>query len=730
MSERFAARVPSADRFSFNTLLRPEFSALRAAPERPSRAVHRDMASTRATPEGLPLLNPTKSPTSRTRGGGAIISAAGYTFSAFFWIAALSLGVLLGYFVTTQYAASPATAVPTIPRAATGEVNGTSTLASVPAAYTSRPLGPRDETVCPAKPLVSNAGQNLPACQTVRRIFDELLEQVLLPFWLGPDGLGVDCESGGFANLGLQPGTIGAGEAWKLRERWLAPHARTAYAFARLHRAGRHARAKDAAGSLPWRADRNGNAHPTCLRDGTPLSVATHAMAFVRDALRDDALGGYFTAVAEGGVEGMTLFAPTRDDKHLEGIAAVLMAAAEISMAAEAGSDEAKEAAETADDAFATMQRRHRDALPGGGFWPEVTERDWSLPDTKHPPRTLSAHLAALEALTTYVDSLVARGAEPGVVAAVANALADDVETLAKKTLGDDVEVGSNGGRRDDEIATLGTLFGTLEALGLGDESGDENGKGERSASDPVAREFYDREWNPSPASLHVRGPDDVDPVTGVGAFDVRFGRVLELTWTLLEASRAVERAAFATRGAGGSVADVRPPTLSASKLRAANDYAWTFGLRDGGVVAGVGGLWSGVRDFDGKNVDDYTHQEHDRERGEWWAELEATTSALHDWELTGSREARNRFVKELGVVWGYFVDWKSEPQAGTLARKFASAGMRSVITDEQREAKAEQPESLDTKRSVRKDPFRAVRAVLELQDVLERGVDRARVDG
>ena len=227
MSERFAARVPSADRFSFNTLLRPEFSALRAAPERPSRAVHRDMASTRATPEGLPLLNPTKSPTSRTRGGGAIISAAGYTFSAFFWIAALSLGVLLGYFVTTQYAASPATAVPTIPRAATGEVNGTSTLASVPAAYTSRPLGPRDETVCPAKPLVSNAGQNLPACQTVRRIFDELLEQVLLPFWLGPDGLGVDCESGGFANLGLQPGTIGAGEAWKLRERWLAPHART-----------------------------------------------------------------------------------------------------------------------------------------------------------------------------------------------------------------------------------------------------------------------------------------------------------------------------------------------------------------------------------------------------------------------------------------------------------------------------------------------------------------------
>lgn len=692
------------------------------------------MASTKATPEGLPLLNPTRPPTPRTPGGSAIISAAGYTFSAFFWIAALTLGAMLGYFVTTQYAMSPATAVPTIPRAAAGEVNGTSALAPVPTAYTSRPLGPRDETVCPAKPLVSNAGQNLPACQTVRRILDELLEQVLLPFWLGPDGLGVDCDNGGFANLGLQPGTTGAGEAWKLHERWLVPHARTAYAFARLHRAGHHARAKDAAAGLPWRADRNGNPHPTCLRDGTPLSVATHAMAFVRDAMRDAELGGYFSSVAEGGVEGMTMFAPTRDDKHLEGIAAVLMAAAEMSLAAEAGSDEAKEAAETADDAFATMQRRHRDKLPGGGFWPEVTDRDWSLPDTKHPPRTLSAHLAALEAMTTYVDSLVARGAERGVVAAVANALADDVETLAKKTLGDDVEVGSNGGRMnvDDEIATLGTLFGTLEALGLEDQSGDEPGpgEGERSASYPVAREFYDREWNPSPASSHGKGPDDVDPITGVGAFDVRFGRVLELTWSLLEASRAVERAAYAVRGAGGSAADVRPPTLSAAKLRAANDYAWTFGLRDGGVVRGVGGLWSGVRDFDGKNVDDYTHQEHDRERGEWWAELEATTSALHDWELTGSRDARSRFAKELGVVWGYFVDWKSEPQAGTLARKFASAGMRSVITDAQREAKEEQPESLDTKRSAWKDPFRAVRAVLEMQDVLKRGVDRARVDG
>ena len=360
-----------------------------------------------------------------------------------------------------------------------------------------------------------------------------------------------------------------------------------------------------------------------------------------------------------------------------------------------------------------------------------MTERDWSLPDTKHPPRTLSAHLAALEALTTYVDSLVARGAERGVVAADANTLADDVETLAKKTLGDDVEVGSNGGRMnvDDEIAALGTLFGTLEALGLEDQSGDEPGpgEGERSASYPVAREFYDREWNPSPASLHVRGPDDVDPVTGVGAFDVRFGRVLELTWTSLEASRAVERAAFATRGAGGSVADVRPPTLSALQVARGERLRVDVRTSRRGRRRRRGRAVERSQRLRRKNVDDYTHQEHDRERGEWWAELEATTSALHDWELTGSRDGEDRFAKELGVVWGYFVDWKSEPQAGTLARKFASAGMRSVITDEQREAKAEQPESLDTKRSVRKILPRRARRVGVAGRARTRGGPRAR---
>ena len=94
-----------------------------------------------------------------------------------------------------------------------------------------------------------------------------------------------------------------------------------------------------------------------------------------------------------------------------------------------------------------------------------------------------------------------------------------------------------------------------------------------------------------------------------------------------------------------------------------------------------------------------------------------------------GKPRGEESVVKELGVVWEYFVDWKSEPQAGTLARKFASAGMRSVITDEQREAKAEQPESLDTKRSGGRSLPRRARRV-GVAGRARTGGPRARVDG
>ena len=172
---------------------------------------------------------------------------------------------------------------------------------------------------------------------------------------------------------------------------------------------------------------------------------------------------------------------------------------------------------------------------------------------------------------------------------------------------------------------------------------------------------------------------------------------------------------------------EVRPPTLSAGTLASVNAYAWSRGLRDGGVVPGAGGLWSGVRDFDGAAVDDYSGEEHDRERGELWAEWEALQSALHEWELTGSADARAHFASELGVVFGYFVDWRTEPRPGGAGPKFSSAGMRSRIADAQIENKRPEPESLDTKRNAWKDPSRTILALVEIKDVLSRGVDRVR---
>ena len=168
----------------------------------------------------------------------------------------------------------------------------------------------------------------------------------------------------------------------------------------------------------------------------------------------------------------------------------------------------------------------------------------------------------------------------------------------------------------------------------------------------------------------------------------------------------------------------VRPPRLSAAALVSANEYAWRFGTRDGGVVRGAGGMWRGVRDFESDAVDDYSKEEHDRERGEWWSEFESASAALHEWELVGNRAARRRFADALAVLYGYFVDWKVEPKPGSREPRFLSAGLRSVISDEQTQAKQPETEPLSSKRSPFKDPFRAIRALVELKNVLRRGVD------
>ena len=116
--------------------------------------------------------------------------------------------------------------------------------------------------------------------------------------------------------------------------------------------------------------------------------------------------------------------------------------------------------------------------------------------------------------------------------------------------------------------------------------------------------------------------------------------------------------------------------------------------------------------------------QRHDRERGEWWSEFESATAGLHEWELVGDRAARRKFVDALAILYGYFVDWKVEPRIGQRTPAFLSAGMRSVISDAQTQAKQPETEPLSSKRSPFKDPFRALRALAELRNVLRRGVD------
>ena len=785
----------------------------RATPTRPARPAVA-MAPRRKT-EVLPLLNPEKESSIPRTPGGSSLRAAGYTCGAVFWVVALGVGAALGFFLSHRvgWGAEHARAGPLDSRAAAEghrewDANHTRALRS----FVSRPKGPQTEAICAVPPSLSNAGLVLPKCVTANNLLDELLDQVVLPFWLGPDGLGVDCDAGGFANLGLTPDTEGAGESWKLGERFLMPHARTAAAFAKLHASGAFAEAKDggdAKDEMPWYYV-NGESHPTCLSNGGALALARHALRFATESMRDEENGGYYWSVVASEELGGK-FVPARGEKRLDALAAVLMAASEIALAEERGSDAEADAAKTADDAFALMMDRskHRDDDARGGYWPEVLDEQWTLVagvGVRGNPRTLAAHLLAMEALGVYVDSLVKRGADEARVARAAAALAADVRTLADKAVltteaddeeaddanevasppearasvdeegrarsvtgdragveGDRAREGETGAEADlSSLAALASGAGAYSrdvsaavaraAANLGVRVGANGGSApkrgssrdgdgatetddarEASAGTPrlaaaprfaVAREFYGKDWSPVSALTTSPGPDDVDAVTGVGLFDVQYGRNLELTWSMLEAARAVERAA-ATIGAASPFADaVRTPRLSAAALASVNAYAWRFGTREGGVVRGAGGLWRGVRDFDGDAVDDYSKEEHDRERGEWWAEFESAAAWLHEWELLGRSAARRRFAESLATLYGYFVDWKVERRVGKSEPVFLSAGLRSVISDEQTRAKQPSSEPLASKRSPFKDPFRAVRALAEIRNVLRRGVD------
>jgi len=802
------------------------------------------MVPGRRKAEGLPLLNPDKETSSTPRTpGGSSLRAAGLTCGALFWVVALGTGAALGFFLSHRVGWGVSddahSRAGSLDRnaAAEGRREGHGLGPSPPRPYESRPKGPQTETVCSDPPLLSNAGLVLPKCVSVETLLSELLDGVVLPFWLGPDGLGVDCVNGGFANLGLTQSTRGAGEGWKLRERFTLTHARVAAAFAKLHRIRANSISpvnatsgpggsgpEEPALEMPWFFV-HGDSHPQCLENGGALSIAAHAFRFVVDAAGDAENGGYAWSVSPNAELGGK-FTPTRPEKRLEVIAAVLLASSEIVMAAYAESEIAKEAAAAADDAFLLLTSKFR-APTGGGYWPETFQEDWSVPDEgRHLYRTLSGHLGAMQATQAYVDSLVFRDADGARVAAAANALAGDVETVMHKAVrfsdtvdasdeeaaagdvaaegeadddayeeeDDASEVASNDATKNSNLlqklatTTPGSGKDTSAAVALAaSEIGLRVGKnggasrhqkqkeillpGGETTDDAdantfvVAREFYDENWNPvsAPTTRFHSGFGDGDPVTGVDQFDIRFGRQLELTWTVLEATRAVERAAAGVISISSSNAayaeSVKPPVVSVPVLASLNQYAWRFGLRDGGVVPGAGGSWAGVRDWQSDSVDDYSHQEHDKEDGGTWTAFESAVAALHEWELTGNRyglgpfpnpgtlfadcppvstqtryerltlsfmhlrAARRQFSDSLSILYSYFVDWKTEPRAGQRDPAFLSAGLRSVISEQQKKAEQPSPEALATKRSPFQDPYRAIRALVEIQTVLRNGV-------
>lgn len=109
-------------------------------------------------------------------------------------------------------------------------------------------------------------------------------------------------------------------------------------------------------------------------------------------------------------------------------------------------------------------------------------------------------------------------------------------------------------------------------------------------------------------------------------------------------------------------------------------------------MVPVAGGMWRGVKRFDAleKALDDEDHEdeagrdegdEGDAEKGECWGEFEGMVAGLHEWELTGSRAARDRFAKQLAVVYGYFAEWNWSGEGSTPRGN----RVRSTIAEAQR---------------------------------------------
>ena len=198
--------------------------------------------------------------------------------------------------------------------------------------------------------------------ERVRSGFERMLRENILPFWYPQV---IDEEGGGYR---LNHDASGAWQG--PTDKALVVQARTLWFFSRLYNAG--------------------------YGSQEHLQAADHGYAFLRDALWDDAFGGFFWAVSANGK------VATRPNKHLYGQAFALYALVEYAQASGRG-----EVLHMADSLFYLIEEKAHDAAYGG--YAEWFRRDWAPgPESDHymgvasDVKLMNTHLHLMEALTTY----------------------------------------------------------------------------------------------------------------------------------------------------------------------------------------------------------------------------------------------------------------------------------------------------------------------------------------
>ena len=425
---------------------------------------------------------------------------------------------------------------------------------------------------------------------------------------------------------------------------------------------------------------------------------------------------------------------PARGEKRLDALAAVLMAASEIALATEKGSD-AEAEAETADDAFALMTdeqvpRRRRRAAGQPEIW---TRRDArrrrgvrgnrarskrtcsrcrrsqirGQPREAAPARARRAGRGA----TWTADARrqpCSRGDGAGRGGAGRGSPRNVNDEEAREGSDEGVPPGETKDLSSRRRARRGCLSkdvcrrGAAAATGasartaarrrgragrstrvrrdgrLSRRGGVETNAASRAPiaapTFAVARSFTGR-TGPRLRADHVVPPDDVDAVTGVGLFDVQYGR--EPGAHLVDAGSGARRGA--RRRDDRRVALRRRRRPPPARRRSSNAYAWCSSARGGGAGAGCGGVCAT------STATPWTTTPRRSTTANAARKSRSRRPGSTVRELAGS--ARAETADALAILYGYFVDEGGRDRQRTPM--FLSAGWSGPT-----QTQAKQPET------------------------------------